>query len=75
MALNLGRDDQVMKYLEGAGLQFASSAECAQVNVGFLNEATEECKFHSRMCAHTQSTGEYQCFAASVAFPVVVVKT
>lgn len=33
-------ESDVMKYLEGAGVQFASSAECAQVNVGFLNEAT-----------------------------------
>lgn len=42
-----------VKYLEGAGVQFASSAECAQVNMGFLNEATGECKFPTRARTHT----------------------
>lgn len=57
VALDLGRDGRVMKvkYLEGAGVQFASSAECAQVNMGFLNEATGGCHPCTNARAHTHT--------------------
>lgn len=57
-----------VKYLERAGVQFASKAECAQVNMGFPNDSTGECTCCSQPHKQTQSTGEYQRFAGSVAF-------
>ena len=41
-----------VKNLERALVQFASRAECAQANMGFLNEATGECTCCLRTCTH-----------------------
>ena len=72
MALDLGRRVMEVKCLERAGVQSASRAECAKVNMGFLNEATGECTCCS--LTHTPQVNISASLSGSVSF-LVVVKT